>query len=291
MNYFLSNKLFSNKQFGFIKGRSCMLQLLNILSDWSDTFDLGGQIDVIYTDFEKAFDKVPHCYLLNKLKCYGISKLLINWIESFLFSRTQQVHINGAFSSCRNVLSGIPQGTVLGPLLFIIFINDLPEACQSLAKLFLFADDAKLYKSVTSLSDSLILNQCCQKIFDWSNNCGMMLNVEKCKFLHISKHKTPLVNSNYSFVLENGKTVLLENVLKIKDLGVTIENDLTFDTHIYDKIKIANKMLGIINRNFSNLDKVSFVLLYKSLVRSHLEYANSIWSPYKCLLIKDIENV
>jgi len=142
MNYFQSNSLFNSHQYDFIKGRSAVLQLLKIIDDWIINLEIGNQTDVIYTDFEKAFDKVPHKRLLSKLVSYGLDSKLILWIESFLCHRTQRVKVNGMLSESKSVLSGIPQGTVLGPLLFIIFINDLPDVCSSLSHIFLFADDA-----------------------------------------------------------------------------------------------------------------------------------------------------
>src|SRR2546425_8682789 len=166
MDYFLINKLFNEYQYGFINGRSVVLQLLKIIDDWLVNLENGHQIDVIYTDFEKAFDKVPHKRLLMKLTSYRVDEKLIAWIKAFLCNRMQQVKINGVLSGSRNVPSGIPQGTVLGPLLFIIFINDLPEVCSNLSKIFLFADDAKLYKCISNMSDCVKLNDSGQCIFD-----------------------------------------------------------------------------------------------------------------------------
>lgn len=290
MNHFTSNNLFSKKQFGFISGRSTVLQLLNVVDKWTQDLETGGQIDIVYTDFEKAFDKVPHQRLLSKLVSYGVHCNLIKWIEMFLCFRSYQVRINGKFSQCKAVASGIPQGSVLGPLLFVIYINDLDQFCGNNGELFLFADDAKLFKHIQSMHDSYVLNTLCQNLFSWSEKWLMKLNIDKCKVLTITLNKN-LLDYKYSIDTMNSGTVVLERVYCMKDLGVNIDSDLNFKDHIYEKIKKAYQMLGIINRNFSNLDRFSFLLLYKSMVRSHIEYANVVWSPYKDYLIKDLERV
>ena len=122
MKYFLKNDLFSNRQYGFLKGRSTVLQLLRITEEWKSNLDL-GQIDCVYMDFEKAFDKVPHRCLINKLYSYGINSKIISWITDFLDKRQFRVTVNGKFSTWHDVINGIPQGSILGPLLFIIYIN------------------------------------------------------------------------------------------------------------------------------------------------------------------------
>ena len=288
MNYFLTNKLFNNYQYGFIKGRSTALQLLTIIDDWLINLENGNQVDVVYTDFEKAFDKVPHQRLLSKLKYYGVDEQLILWVEAFLCFRTQRVKINGILSESKSVLSGIPQGTVLGPLLFIIFINDLPDVCNALSKIFLFADDAKLYKCISDISDCEQLNKSCQEVFDWSEKWCMKLNIEKCKVLTIKRSKND--HFNYGFTNSNDDLVL-QNVDSMKDLGVIIDCELNFELHISEKVTKAYQTLGILRQNFSDADKFTFLLLYKTMVRSHLEYASSVWNPYKATQIMNLEKV
>jgi hypothetical protein len=290
MNHFIVNNLFSKKQFGFITGRSTVLQLLNVVDKWTQDLETGGQIDIVYTDFEKAFDKVPHKRLLSKLASYGVNFKLIKWIETFLCFRRYRVRINGKFSQCKVVGSGIPQGSVLGPLLFVIYINDLVQFCGTSGELFLFADDAKLFKHIQLMHDSYVLNKHCQELFDWSEKWLMKLNIDKCKVLTIC-HNNNFVDYKYSIDTRNSGEVELERVYCMKDLGVTIDSELNFKDHIYDKIKKAYQMLGIINRNFNNMDRFSFLMLYKCMVRSQMEYANTVWSPYKDYLITDIERV
>ena len=144
------NNLFSPFQFGFISGRSTVLQLLHVLKLWTDILDQGGSLDAIYCDFMKAFDKVPHKRLIYKVEKYGIKGNIIGWIESFLSNRTQCVSVNGHKSSSAPVTSGIPQGSVLGPILFVIYINDLPEVMSDGSIAFLFADDTKIFRQIKS---------------------------------------------------------------------------------------------------------------------------------------------
>jgi hypothetical protein len=205
--------------------------------------------------------------------------------------RTQCVKINGVISDEHKVSSGIPQGSVLGPLLFIIFINDLPQVCYNLTRLFIFADDAKMYRELNCISDSDELRQNCQDVFNWSHTWGMKLNASKCKVLSIIKNKNSMQVYDYGFCDKDNVSVVFEHVDSMKDLGVTIDSNLSYSIHIYKKIKTAFKMLAIINRNFSDLDKCSFLLLYKCFVRSHIEYCSSVWNPYKVGIIDDLEKV
>ena len=261
---------------------------MNFIDICTKTFESGGQIDIIYTDFEKAFDKVPHKRLLSKLKSYGVQSDIIKWVEIFLCYRKHQVRINGRYSHWMDVLSGIPQGSVLGPLLFVIYINDLPEVCDRLCNLFLFADDAKLFKHINNDNDSAVLQECCHKLYSWSENWLMKLNIDKCKILTIARPRSAIEHT-YGFNVNNVDFVELEKVTNMKDLGVIIDNELSFKEHIHEKVNKAFQMIGIINRSFQDIDKNYFLLIYKSTVKSHLEYANSVWNPYKSHLIDQIE--
>ena len=284
----MENNLLSQTQFGFIKGRSTVLQLLKVLDEWTESLQSGGQIDVIYTDFEKAFDKVPHKRLLSKLKSYKINGNIIKWIESFLLSRKQRVKINGVFSNWQNVLSGIPQGSVLGPLLFIIYINDLVEVCSQGSRLFLYADDAKIFKHISNDFDKVDLQSDLDSVKQWSDTWLLKLNEKKCKV--ISYGKEPLDKTEY-FIDSGTEQYQLEKLEFINDLGIIFDTDLKFNIHINEKVKKAYSILGVINRNFKYMSKQTFILIYKSMVRSHLEYGNCVWSPTRIIDIEKLERV
>ena len=147
------NTLFSDKQYGFILGRSTVLQLLTVIDRWTEILDKGGAVDVAYCDFMKAFDKVSHRKLIHKLKKYNLGEKYINWIAAFLKDRKQRVLVNGESSDWKDVSSGIPQGSVLGPTLFVLYINDLPSAISSESEMFLFADDTKIYRGIFEGTD------------------------------------------------------------------------------------------------------------------------------------------
>ena len=187
MEYFKSNNLLSNDQFGFIKGRSVNIQLINLLDKWTKHLDNNDNkgIDVIYTDFEKAFDKVPHKRLIYKLKQYGINNLTLNWIKAYLDNRKHRVRINNYYSDWKNVISGIPQGSILGPFLFIIYINDMSLECNELADILLFADDAKISKNVIDINDKNKLQVALSNVARWSSMWLLSLNIIKCLTLNI----------------------------------------------------------------------------------------------------------
>lgn len=280
-----SNDLFTEHQHGFRSKRSCVTQLLEVMEEWSEILDSGGNIDNIYLDFSKAFDTVPHKRLKNKLYSYGIRGQVLNWIVNFLQDRKQQVRIGAATSNWADVLSGIPQGSVLGPTLFLIYINDLPEVVHNIAKLF--ADDTKLYKQIVDDSSCISIQDDLNELANWSEKWQLKFNAGKCKAMHLGRSNP---NWNYS-MKDNVSEISIENITNEKDLGVVFDNDLSFDTHIAQKVKKANQMLGLIKRTFTCLNKDIFLPLYKSLIRPQLEYATTIWYPRFRKDIISIENV
>jgi len=179
-----SNNLFNKDQFGFRKKLSCELQLHRVCQDLSFILDNNDSADLIFLDFSKAFDKVPHQLLINKLKSYGLQNDIINLITSFLSDRTQRVVLDGCSSSSVPVTSGVPQGSVLGPLLFLLYINDLPDNIRS--KCRLFADDSLIYRKITCEADYMALQRDLDEVIHWCNKWLMPLNLTKCEVMHVT---------------------------------------------------------------------------------------------------------
>ena len=268
---------FSNKQFGFISGRSTVLQLLYVIENWTKAIDEGFSTDVVYMDYQKAFDTVPHRRLIGKLSSYGIRGETLKWVEAFLKDRRQRVVINGESSKWSNVTSGIPQGSVLGPILFVIYINDMPEDVRS--DIFLFADDTKISKKIKIIQDCECLQNDLNSMYKWTEIWLLKFHPLKCKVMMIGNREENVVE--YSLPDGKGGRIALSRVESEKDIGVTIDTKLTFRDHMTEKVNKANKVMGIIRRTYTYLDERSFLCLYKALVRPHLEYANQVWAPHK----------
>ena len=288
MEYLKTNKLLSPKQFGFLSGRSTTLQLLTMLDRWTSILDRGGAIDVIYFDFMKAFDKVSHGKLLQKLRAYGIDGSLHAWICAFLSDRQQRVTVNGTNSCWEPVSSGVPQGSVLGPLLFVIFINDMPEVVDDNSLLIMFADDAKLSREIASIGDKEVEQEDINKLHGWAKENEMSHHPGKCHVLKIGERELTLHDVFEPYRLGDN---ILDVVDNERDLGVYVDQDLTFEHHLAVKVKKANQIIGIIRRSFHFLDEETFNMLYKGMVRPHLEYANQVWCPRLSKHIEMIENV
>ena len=284
VEHLLDENLLSTKQYGFISGRSTTTQLLFYLDECIKIITDGGVVDSIYLDFSKAFDTVPHRRLIGKLEAYGIRGNLLNWISAFLQNRTQEVVVNGSKSVASQVISGIPQGTVLGPILFVVYINDLLDSITSDG--FMFADDTKIFRRITTRDDALKLQEDIGKLEDWSNVWQLHFNHDKCHVLTMGKFEN--IQHAHRYVVYNNE---IDHVFEEKDLGVTIDSDLRFEEHIARKIRVANALVGQIRRSFSYLDCDSFRRIYTAFVRPHLEFAQTVWSPYLVKHINALENV
>ena len=283
MKHLIDENLLSSKQYGFISGRSTTLQLLNYIDKCVKTIAEGGVINTIYFDFAKAFDSVPHRRLISKLESYGISGSVLNWIKNYLNERQQTVSVNGEKSDPVEILSGVPQGTVLGPLLFVLYINDILDNTKSHG--FMFADDTKLFRQVTSKEDALVLQSDINLLDEWSKKWLLSFNKSKCHVLTLGK-----LDDMYAhrYTVADYET---EHVFQEKDLGVTVDSALSFEEHISKKVKTANSIVGLIRRSFSFLDAKSFVKLFTAFVRPHLEYAVPAWDPHLQKHIDMLENV
>ena len=260
----------SNNQHGFVSQRSTTTNLLCITQFLSEVMDEGGQVDVIYMDFSKAFDRLDHGVLLTKLVSFGFNFKLIHFFESYLLNRSQFVQFQGHRSNEFISQSGVPQGSVLGPLLFIIFINDIviDLRCTSL----LYADDLKIYYKICDESDCNKLQADLSTIHEWCNKFRLSLNINKCNVVSFTRKLNKI---QYEYTISGANLVRRDS---FKDLGVTFDSHLSFREHTSNIVTSSFKMLGFLIRNARDFQNASTLKsLYNTLVRSRLEYASMIW--------------
>ena len=262
---------FSTLQHGFREKRSCEMQLVQLIENLERQLVEGQQVDLVLLDFSKAFDKANHLKLLFKLSTHGVKGKTLKWISSFLGGRTQAVVLEGEYSPEVPVTSGVPQGSVVGPLLFLLYINDLPENIQS--QVVLFADDTAVYLTVTNTNDSNILQSDLDILQESERTWDMEFNSSKCQVLHISRARQQ-IHSQYTLHGE-----ILESVDCARYLGVSITKDLCWNTQINQITSKANRTLGFVKRNVRTTNQSIKELAYKTLVRPQVEYASTVWSP------------
>ena len=289
-----SNDLLSDKQHGFRANRSCLTQMLDHFDTIYEGFTRSEDTDSIYLDYAKAFDKVDLEILIHKLKRYGFHSRLIEWIKSFLFDRDQVVVLDGVHSDLAKVISGVPQGSVLGPLLFILFINDLDQVVTS-SRVSFFADDTRVSKQISCLEDCQLLQDDLYRILDWSRRNNMKLHEQKFELLN-HLHAKNSVLSELPFYTETlsyhvSSEIVLQPVEKVRDLGVMVSSDLAWSAHIGSMVSNARSKLSWVFSVFKTRDRVVMTTLYKSLVRSLLEYCCPLWNPGKVTEIQLIEGV
>jgi hypothetical protein len=273
-------------QHGFMKGKSTVTQLLEVYYEVNKIMDNSGQVDMIFLDFAKAFDSVPHRLLIHKLKSFGISGRLLAWFNSYLTNRKQKVTVEGEESEICDVLSGVPQGSILGPLLFLMYINDLPDVVNKTCKVALFADDAKVFREIKNINDAQDLQLQLDNIIRWSVKWGMKFNATKCKVISFTRKLNAIVY-DYSML---GR--ILDKVDNINDLGITVTSNMSWNTHILNSVKKANRNLWMIKRCLGfNAPLKTIKILYTALVRSRLEYGSVVWSTQSKHYLETIEGV
>jgi hypothetical protein len=280
--YLEVNNLLNPTQHGFRSGRSCLSQLLQHYDHILECLERGHGVDVVYLDFAKAFDKVDHGILCHKLRQLGVGGKVGVWIHNFLQNRVQKISVNGALSADSPVISGVPQGSVLGPLLFLVHINDIDEGLSN--HVSSFADDTRISSHIKSIEDVEIFQNDLNTIYNWQDINNMSSNDNKFEVLRYGKNH--LVKINTSYISSNGSAINTKN--SVRDLGVIMSDSATFTDHI-DHIVIKSKQLiGWILRTFSRRDSLTMKTLWTSLIQPHLDYCSQLWSPHK---IGDIQNL
>ena len=264
--------LIHDTQHGFRKGKSTTTNLLEYLEIITKSVDEGTPIDVVYLDLAKAFDTVPHKRLLKKIKAHGIDGNILRWIAAWLNDRKQKVVTQGAESSWKPVTSSVVQGSVLGPLCFLIYMNDLEIGLDDKSTVSKFADDTKLIYPVRTDSDRTDMQNSINHLHSWANTWQMRYNADKCGVMHLGAQ-----NPHHTYTM--GSTQLTESTVE-KDLGVLVHKSLKVASQCAAAAKKGNRALGMIKRNFAFRSKEVILKLYKSLVRPHLDYAIQAWCPY-----------
>jgi len=277
MKHLDSHSILTSLNHGFRAGYSCETQLIVTMNDLVKSFEKGKQTDMAILDFSKAFDTVPHSKLLHKLNEYGVKGHLHQWFTAFLTRRHMKVVVDGETSEEVTVDSGVPQGTVLGPILFLCHINDLPDAVKSNVRLF--ADDCLLYREIQSQEDHNILQNDLQELEQWAARWGMRFNAKKCYIMSIKQRSSRFYDLSGH---------ILQQVKTNPYLGVTISEDLKWEPHISKITGKASSTVGFLRRNLKMCPTASKKLAYVTLIRSTLEYAASAWDPH---FIKDVRKL
>ena len=290
-SHLIANNQIANNQWGFLHSRSTTTALISSINDWSTQLDQRKDICCTFFDLRKAFDSVPHRLLVDKLAQLGLNSYILRWITDYLTNRRQKVTIEGECSGTVKVLSGVPQGSVLGPLLFLIYVNDINQCSLSRNSfLSLYADDMLLYKILnhsTWCTDLAALQQDIISLSDWVNVNSLSFNTSKCKWMLITRKS--LASHHVSLTIGED---ILERVDNFKYLGITIKSDLSWTTHIQNICGKARRLLGLLYRKYYCYSNYQTLLrLYVALVRPHLEYACEVWDPHLTKDINALESV
>ncbi|CAG9136232.1 unnamed protein product [Plutella xylostella] len=277
--------VFKSTQHGFLRGRSTVTNLLLYNELLTETMDQGYQADVVYTDYSKAFDRIDHSLLLIKLFKAGIRGNLFRWFSSYVSNRTQAVVASNFQSDWVNIPSGVPQGSILGPLLFLLLISDI-DSCFSNSSIYIFADDMKIVKPIINENDIILLQNDLNNLDKYCNDNKLDLNPSKCSTITFTRKRQPTLTTYFL----KGHAIGRDS--KIKDLGVIHDSKLLFDAHIDAITAKTSKALGFIMRLSTNFKQAkTFKILYCTYVRSNLEYASQVWNPRYTVYIDRIERI
>ena len=264
----------ADEQHGFRQRRSCLSQLLNHYDEILRGLEEGHNLDIIFLDFSKVFDKVDKFILCGKIKRMGVFGKIGIWIDNFLTERTQIVLANGAQSSEARVTSGIPQGTVLRPLLFLMMINDLPQSVTD-SSVSIFADDTRLKKNIKNVDDIEKLQDDINKVYEWQENNNLLFNAKKFELLGHGKNQI-LKSSIYP--KPNGLDVI-EEMDVVRDLGVMMNNKADFTDHINKVCSKTSQKSGWVLQTFSCRSTSFMKMMWKSLIQGHIGYASQLYQP------------
>lgn len=268
------NCLLSVAQHGFRKNHSCVSNLLLTLDDWTQTVDKGDSIHACYLDMSKAFDRVNHNVLMQKLEQHGIKGNLLAWLSDYLTDRSVQVRVDGAVSNTIAVTSGVPQGSVLGPILFLLYTNDIPKLV--ICKIILFADDIKLWARIRSFDDCTLLQKDLDVLHNWSVENKLPFNFGKCRVINIGKR------FDFTYTLGSHQLAWTNEE---KDLGVWISSSLKTSIQCNAVYKKTSQVLALLKRTFGRFTRETFPIIINTYIRPNMEYAVQAWSPW---LQKDV---
>ena len=297
VEYLEQNDLICNKQHGFRSGRSCLTRLLHHFDDVLESLTNNAEFDFIYLDYAKAFDKVDHKLLMKKLHLYGIHPKIISWIESFLTDRKQAVVVDGQLSVFAPIISGVPQGTVLGPILFLIFINDIEHSISS-SIVRCFADDTRISISIKCENDVKLLQNDLHNVIRWSERNNMALHKDKFEYMshtsnkqshHSDLSELPFMCKHFQYNVADDIT--LRPVHQLRDLGILMSSDLSWSPHIRAIANKARQKTSWVLSVFHTRTASVMLTLYKSMVRSLLEYCCPLWHPIKISDIQELESI
>ena len=285
LKHLVDNNKFNKGQHGFVPGRSTQTQLLSHLNDIFEAYMEGKRLDSVFLDFAKAFDKVDHQILLEKVRKHKISGKIGRWIQEFLKDRKFRVVANGNKSEEEEVTSGVPQGTVLAAILFVIMISDIDDNVKhSIVRSF--ADDTRVNKKISKEEDKKQMQEDLDVIYKWAQDNKMKFNENKfeqmaygrIENLNIDPYKNP-----------NGKDIQVKET--VKDLGVHTTNDMLFKEHIDKIVNSCKSVMGMLLRTFSTREREPMIKLYNTYIKSKLEYCCIVWSPLQQTLISELEKI